>query len=201
MTSPRISKPTGGFSLLEMLLVLILAAILVALGSAGYSGAMQAAAITTGADMISDVFAEARTSAVAQNVIVEVRIYELTPQSGGAPAYNALQLHVLKSDGTSPPLSNVRFLSPWAAIDATANHSSLIGANSQVAKPDATDTRLDSHTKIFHFLPDGTTDLSPATSWFLTVRAATQSDPSHFPSNWACVKVDATTGRPQIYRP
>jgi hypothetical protein len=35
----------------------------------------------------------------------------------------------------------------------------------------------------------------------MTVRAANQSDPAHFPANWACVAIDATTGRTQIYRP
>jgi hypothetical protein len=43
--------------------------------------------------------------------------------------------------------------------------------------------------------------LNPATNWFMTVRAATQSAPANFPSNWACIAVDATTGRPRIYRP
>ena len=151
--------------------------------------------------MLSDAFTEARTSAVAQNTSVEVRIYDLPPQPGAAPAYDALQLHWVKADGTTPPINNVLLLSTWAAIDATAAHSPLIGANPQTATPDAADTRLNGQTRVFHFLPDGTTDLNPATNWFLTVRPATQSDPAHFPSNWACVKVDATTGRPQVYRP
>jgi len=132
---------------------------------------------------------------------VEVRIYDLPPQSGATPVYDAIQLHWVKADGTTPPLNNVLLLSSWVAIDATAAHSPLIGANAQTATPDASDTRLNSQTRVFHFLPDGSTDLNPATNWFLTVRPAAQSDPAHFPSNWACVKVDATTGRPQIYRP
>jgi len=184
-----------------MLLVLVLTAGLVALGAEGYSALAQAAAVTTGADMLSDVFTEARTSAVAQNTTVEVRIYDLPPQPGGAPVYDAVQLHWVKADGATPPLNNVLLLSSWIAMDATAAHSPLIGANAQTATPDASDTRLNGQTRVFHFLPDGTTDLNPATNWFLTVRPATQSDPAHFPSNWACVKVDATTGRPQIYRP
>jgi uncharacterized protein (TIGR02596 family) len=191
----------SGFSLLEMALVLVLAAAVFALAGAGYSAMMQSTAVTTGADMISDAFTEARTSAVAQNTSVEVRIYDLPPQPGAAPVYDAVQLHWVKSDGTTPPVASPVLLSSWVAIDATAAHSTLIGSNTETATPDPTDVRLNSNTRVFHFLPDGTTDLNPATNWFLTVRPATQSDPAHFPSNWACVKVDATTGRPQIYRP
>jgi len=190
-----------GFSLLEMLLVLALAAGVVALASEGYSAMIQASAVTSGADMLSDVFTEARQGAIAQNTSVEVRIYDLPPQPGAAPAYDAIQLHWVKANGTTPPVSNVLWLSTWVAIDATAAYSPLIGANTQTATPEAGDMRLTGQTRVFHFLPDGSTDLNPATNWFLTVRASTQSDPSHFPSDWACVRVDATTGRPQIYRP
>jgi len=197
----RDRAPHRGFSLLEMLLVLVLIAGLVALATEGYSTMVQATAVTTGADMISDAFTEARQCAVAQNTSVEVRIYDLPPQPGAAPVYDAIQLHWLKADGTTPPVSNALLLPTWVAIDATATHSPLIAANTQTATPDTGDARLSGTTRVFHFLPDGTTDLDPVANWFLTVRAASQSDPAHFPSNWACVQVDPTTGRPQIYRP
>jgi prepilin-type N-terminal cleavage/methylation domain-containing protein len=58
------------FSLLEMLLVLALLAVLIVLAIEGYNGVVQAAAVTTGADMLSDAFTEARASAVAQNTPV-----------------------------------------------------------------------------------------------------------------------------------
>ena len=157
--------------------------------------------MTTGTDMISDALTEARASAVAQNTTVEVRIYDLPPQPGAAPVYDALQLHWLKADGTTPPVAGPTLLPSWVVIDATPAHSPLIGLNTQTAPPDASDTRLNGQTRVFHFLPDGSTDLNPATNWFMTVRAATRSDPAHFPSNWACVAVDAATGRAQIYRP
>jgi uncharacterized protein (TIGR02596 family) len=184
-----------------MLLVLALLAVVVVLAMEGYSATVQATAVTTGADMLGDALTEARASAVAQNTTVEVRIYDLPPQPGAAPVYDALQLHWLKADGTTPPVASPTLLPAWIVIDATPAHSSLIAANSQTATPDAGDTRLNSQTRVFHFLPDGSTDLNPAANWFMTVRAATQSDPAHFPSDWACIGVNATTGRPQIYRP
>jgi uncharacterized protein (TIGR02596 family) len=197
----KIPTRAPGFSLLEMLLVLALVTGLAFLAMEVYSATIQAAALTAGADMLSDALTEARTSAVAQNTTVEVRIYDLPPQPGAAPVYDALQLHWLKADGTTPPVANPVFLSSWVVIDATPAHSPLIAANSQTVTPDAGDERLNGNTRVFHFFPDGSTDLNPATNWFMTVRAATQSDPAHFPSNWACVQVDSTTGRPQIYRP
>ena len=184
-----------------MLLVMALIATLVVLAMMGYSATVQSTAVTAGADMISDALTEARADAVAQNTAVEVRIYDLPPQPGAAPVYNALQLHWVKADKTTPAVASPTFLPAWVVIDATAAHSTLIAANTNTPPTDAGDMRLNSQTRVFHFLPDGSTDLNPATNWFMTVRAATQSDPAHFPSNWACIAVDATTGRPQIYRP
>jgi len=189
------------FTLLEILMVLAVTAIAVALAMAGYAGIVQSSAVTTGADMISDLLAEGRSDAVAQNTTVEVRIYDLPPQPNAAPVYDALQLHWIKPDGTTPAVTSPVLLSSWIAIDATATHSTLIAANTSSATPDASDARLNGNTRVFHFLPDGSTDLNPATNWFVTVRAANQSDPAHFPVNWACVAIDATTGRTQIYRP
>jgi uncharacterized protein (TIGR02596 family) len=190
-----------GFSLLELILVFAVVAALGFLAMQGLSSATQSAAVTTSADMINNAFAEARASAVAQNTEVEMRLYNLPPANGGAAIYDALQLHWLKADGTTPPVSPVLFLASGAAIDATADHSPLIGANSESATADSSDPRLNNLTRVFHFLPDGSTDLNPATNWFLTVRAAAASDPAHFPSNWASVGLNPTTGRAQIYRP
>jgi len=189
------------FSLLEMLMVLVLIAVGVALASKGYAVMMQSAAVSTGAAMISDVLTEGRRDAVAQNTTVEVRIYNLPPQAGGTPVYDAVQLHWVEANATTPPVNAVLFLPAWVVIDATAAHSPLIASNTNVASTDASDPRLNSQTRVFHFLPDGSTDLNPATNWFMTVRAATQSDPACFPSDWASVQVDATTGRAQVYRP
>jgi len=189
------------FTLLELLMVLVVTIIVLALAMGGYAAMIQSSAVTTGADMISDLLSEGRTEAVAQNMEVEVRIYDLPLQPGGAAVYDALQLHWIKSDGTTPPVANLLLLSSWVVIDTTSTHSPLIASNTQAATPDATDARLNGNTRVFHFLPDGSTDLNPATNWFMTVRPASQSDPNHFPSNWGCIAVDAATGRTQIYRP
>ncbi len=189
------------FSLLEMLVVLALGAILIAMSMEGYSAIVQSTAVTTGAAMLDDALTQARASAVAQNTPVEVRIYDVPPHPGAAPAYDAVQLHWLKADKTTPPVASVMLLSSWVAIDSTPTYSPLIALNSLPAMPDASDARLNGATRVFHFLPDGSTDLNPATNWFMTVRAASQSNPAHFPANWACIRIDPTTGRSQIYRP
>jgi uncharacterized protein (TIGR02596 family) len=195
------SRIRSGFSLLELALVLAISAILVGLAGLGYAGVMQSTALTTGADMICDTFAEGRTSAIVQNMEVEVRFYDVPAQPGAAPTYSALQLHWIKANGTCPAVNRVMSLSSWVSMDATGSHSPLIASNAQTPTPDSTDPLLNAQTRVFHFLPDGTTDLNPTTNWFVTVRPASQSDPANFPSNWSCVKIDPMTGRTQIYRP
>jgi hypothetical protein len=107
----------------------------------------------------------------------------------------------VNAGGTTPALQPTLDLPAAVVMDATAAHSTLIGANGEAPTPDATDGLLNGQTRVFHFLPDGSTDLNPAMVWSLTVRAATQSDPAHFPNDWACLVIDPPTGRVQIYRP
>ena len=90
------------FSLLELLVVMAVLAVLVAVVLEGYAGMVQSTAVTTGAAMLSDALTQGRSDAVAQNTTIEVRIYDLPPEAGGAPAYDAMQLHWLKADGTTP---------------------------------------------------------------------------------------------------
>lgn len=137
---------------------------------------------------------------MARNVPVEVRIYALHA-SGNTTAYTALQLHALKPDGTATALTAPLFLPAGMVIDTTAEHSTLIASNPQAVTPDPADTRLDGATRVIRFLPDGAADLAAGSRWFLTVRAANSSDPAHFPSNWACIEVEPSTGRATLYRP
>ncbi len=190
-----------GFSLLELLVVLALIVGLAAVSLAAYSSMMRAAALTTGAELVSDALTEARQDAMTQNLTVEVRLYDLPGPGQSASAYRALQLHALKPDGTTPPLRALLNLPTGVAFDTTPLHSSLIAGKTDLPTPDAGDPHLDGQTRAFHFLADGSTDLLPTEAWFLTLRATTQSDPAHFPSDWACVTVDPTTGRIQVFRP
>ena len=186
------------FSLLELLLVLTLIAGLSAASVAAYFSMTQAAALGTGAETLNDLLGDARQDAVTQNTPVEVRLYDLADPT---PDYRAVQLHWLKADGTKPAAGNLLFLPTGVVIDSTAMHSSIIGSNPLTATPDPADSHFNSQTRVFHFFPDGSTDLPAGSSWFLTLRAATQSDPAHFPSNWASITVDPATGRAQIFRP
>ena len=189
-----------GFTLLEIALVLVVIAVITGIGFESYTFSMQGAAISAGADDVNNAFSEARAAAMSQNTPVEVRFYDHALQSGATPVYNAMQLRWYKPDKTTPAVSQVVTLSTWTVFDATSAHSSLI-ASTQAPTPDATDLNLNADTRAFHFYPDGSTDLAAGTTWCLTVRAATQSDPAKFPTNWACVSVDPATGRAQVFRP
>jgi type II secretory pathway pseudopilin PulG len=96
----------GAFSLLELLLSMSLIAVLTVAGLAAYSSVAQAAALTEAAQQVSDLLAEGRDKAIAQNTTVEVRFYDLPGSTDPAPAYRALQLHWLKADGTKPAVQS-----------------------------------------------------------------------------------------------
>jgi uncharacterized protein (TIGR02596 family) len=189
------------FSLLELLCVLAIAAALTAAALDGLASMMQSTALTTGAERLRDALGAAHHAAVTQNVTVEVRFYAVAGTAGAGPFYRVVQAHALNADGTITPVSPVATLPAGMTIDPTAAHSPILGSNTETATADPSDPLLNGQTRVFHFLPDVSTDLNASTNWFLTVRAATASDPAHFPSNWACLSLDPTTGRVQIYRP
>jgi uncharacterized protein (TIGR02596 family) len=175
--------------------------ILVSIGIAGYTRLIDSATIDAGAQQMNDLLTEARQDAINQNTAVEVRLYQAAAVTGRPIAYGVVQLRWIKSDGTTPPAGRPFFLPQAAVIDATSVHSSLVTTNTEVPTADPTDLRINPLTRAFHFLPSGSTDLATTGKWLLTLRAASQSDPAHFPANWACVEVDPVTGRTQIYRP
>ena len=190
-----------GFSLLELLFVLVIVGVLVSVSLAGYASIAQATALTTGAAALSDLFTEAKQDAVTKNLSVEVRIYDVPLSTDSHSAYRALQLHWLNADGTTPGIAPPLYLPASMIMDATVQHSSLIAANSQTVPTDMSDPRLNRQTRVFHFLADGSTDLTPGEPWFVTLRAESASDPNHFPNDWACLTLDPTTGHVQTYRP
>lgn len=188
--------PRRAFTLLELMLAMLISIILIGCAMAGAAKLLEANAIGTGAQMVQDGLAEARQDAVTQNLTVEVRVYA----APGGNGFDTLQLRSLNADGTTAPLARRLLLPTGAVIDGTATHSSLVTTNSRPAA-DAGDPFLDANTRCFHFLPAGGTDLAPPGPWMLTVRSAAAGDPSHFPSNWACITVDPVTGRAQIHQP
>ena len=196
ISSLMIQHTRRAFTLLELLLATVIVTVLAYFCLAGFSRLIEANALGTSAQMIRDSLIEARQDAVAQNITVEVRVYADSTGNG----FNALQLHARNTDGTTPALSLPVLLSVGTVIDATAAHSSLVTTGSSLPA-DSTDPRLNAQTRCFHFLPSGATDLAPPGPWTLTVRGAGSSNPARFPSNWACITLDAATGRAQIYRP
>jgi uncharacterized protein (TIGR02596 family) len=203
----RPEQPSGnstarkGFTLLEMVVTVALIAALAGAGAAAYFAVIQATALDAATQLLGDFFAEARQDAVTQNMTVEVRLYQVPGAIDATPVYREMQLHWLEANGTTPPIRPPLALPASVVLDATAVHSSLIAGNAEAVPTDTGDPLLNKQTRVFHFLSDGSTDLNPAGSWFLTLRAAAQADPTHFPVNWACLTLDPVTGRVQIFRP
>jgi prepilin-type N-terminal cleavage/methylation domain-containing protein len=119
---PRRSVHPPGFTMLEVVLAMTIAAIVVCLSVAGYTRFIEATAIDGAAQMVNDVLTEARQDAVTQNKTVEVRLYA----ASGGNAYDALQLHWVDSDGTTPAAAPAVILPQAAVIDATPSHLAVV---------------------------------------------------------------------------
>ncbi len=79
-----------GFSLIEMLFVIVIVAVLAAIIAPNAISAMSSSRLTSAADEVVGLVDHARQVAIALNRVVEVRFYQFS-DSSGANFYQAVQ--------------------------------------------------------------------------------------------------------------
>lgn len=201
MTSrPKSKRSRRGFSLTELMVVVLIVGVLAALSVPAYLGASQAAQVTTAAYRVLDSLTLARQIAISENRRVEVRLYQ---HAGGGedPQYAAFATYKLEpNQSTALPAQRVEMLPRRVVIDPSDSYSPLVSrtGSSQAVNPAAFDARYDGNTRCFRFHPDGTTDLARNEQWFLTLRPKSQPG---ITGNWATVMLDPVTGAAKLLRP
>jgi len=206
---PHRSRCNAGMTLIEILSVLAILAILLVAGTPVAFGVMQASRLGSSGDSVLARLLEAQQMAITQDTDVEVRIYE---GSDSTPRWCALQTYVLKissdpavdatGEGTFQPAETIFRLDSSVAINNQAKLSTLFNLKAVAEDASAVNpgVGLTRHVA-FRFHSDGSTDLTPGKSWFLTLVAQTSAaDPSP-PANYYTIQIDPATGRMRTFRP
>lgn len=217
MKKPRPIARQTAFSLIELLVVITIIAIIATFSVPAVTGILRGSSITQGSQMLTEQFSLARQLALSKNRSIEVRFYLYAdPESPGESIatnttwqYHAMQLFEVLESGAAVPIDKLQRLPGIVIMSSRFTFSSLISDNGQVAKPPTSkDPELPrgvgrNYNYIsFRYLPDGSTNLAPTASWFLTIHNLTDKPNGTTPPiNFFTIQVDPVSGATKGFRP
>jgi len=213
----RPSPAAAGFTLVELLVVLAIVGILVALGLPAFSRMVTASNLSAGGRSLVDQLNLARQTAMAKNSQVEFRLYKLPeaslPATAAPSQYRAFQSFVLTKGGTETnAVARAAFLPKSIIFLSSPSASSLLPENPATSPAlvsgEQTGARFNGYQPsaydymVFHFNPDGSTDLDPTANWYVSL--AFEKAPlgaEGVPTDFITVQIDPINGRVRSFRP
>ena len=198
------------FSLIELLVVIAIIGVMSALVVPAMSSVLRGNEMNRAEQMVQQQLASARQTAIARNRRVEVRLYKFdNPDDiGTTQTFCALQSFLIDDTGAATPIGRLTKLPATVLINENTANSTLLTLSDKTSWP-APDPKISlpavgtTYTaKAFQFRPDGSTSLSSADKWFLTLHAATAgATASTLPANFATIQIDPVSGAVRTYRP
>lgn len=188
------------FSLIELLIVIVIMAIMVALSVPAMNSIAQGSGVNRAGQTVGDMIILGRQEAVAKNRDVEIRFVRVpASQNDGTEGLTALQLWVL-TDTSAKPVSRIGRLPQGVAISSNSMLSPLLGAEGSTAKSTNFGGLGNCSYVSFKIRANGSLSSSVTMSNnFLTVGLV--SDTKIPPANHYSIRVNPITGRVSIYRP
>lgn len=222
------TRPPGstGFSLVELLVVMLIAAMILAFGVGVALQSQTAPTLASGVLHIKGVLDQARQTALSSNKYVQVRFYK--PSGGERPGYTAIGFFLADSPfygsaadyqrwlglGAMKPAARPQFLPSSLLLPDSATEgrflNDLAADNNFVRTGQSRIAGQDYDWVAFYFLPDGTTDFQYVSGSRYDVRQAHfavvarneyERTAPNLPPNYAIFAVPPSTGRPIVFRP
>ena len=211
----------SAFSLIELVVVIAIIAIIATFTVPAATTILRGSAITQASQTLTDQISLARQMALSRNRAVEVRFYQYAdPEAPGETVgdqstwkYRAIQLFEIVESGVAIPLDKPQRLPVSVVIEPNIAFSTLIPATP--TKPAATDPDLprgiikpNYRYASFRFLQDGSTNLAPTSTWFVSIHnltdtptGTTMKKANGDPINFFTLQIDPVSGAIKGFRP
>jgi len=221
----------AGFSLIELLAVIVIIAIIGSLAVPSFSKIVKSSEVTQAGQMVLDQLNLTRLKAITRGRNYEIRFYKYDPKEipgTNTPNYRAFLVFEQMEDLTYRPVTRLFKLPPSIIIDTgvakdaksltTINFPSFPSSDPPREQDGATELSVDKtqilgamkgtsykYTPIT-FRPSGSTSLNKDLTWILTVRPALPNDPGSQTDlskvpNFITIQIDPYTGVARYFRP
>lgn len=217
-------KPQGGFSLIEMLIVLGVVGLLLAFAAPNLFSLINASTLTGEGTLLENQLTLAQQEAMARSADVEVRFFKLSDESAAQveEAFRGYQLFQYDATGKMVPISSFFRIRPPAVIHERL--STLVQENMNVERkqrkfgfdspragtveaPSGKGGSMQTTEYVaFRFRPDGSTDLPVRAgedndTWYVTLVQGEGASSSRTPDNFVCIQVNPYNGQIAQFRP
>jgi uncharacterized protein (TIGR02596 family) len=202
----------GGFSLLELLVVMTIIILLAVLAGPSVGIALRGNRLTQATDTIVGVLNVARQSAVSRNQTVEVRFYCYTnpEMPGDTGQCHALQLFIVDDSGNYTPQGTIKPFPQSVVVTTNTNLSSLFGITLPTGSASPIPRVGTNYTYTsFQYYRSGATSLRNAS--FTTppgvcitvgnMLDVTNTTSTTTPTNYATILIDPYNGSVKTFRP
>lgn len=203
-------RKRGAFTLVELLVVVTIIALLLAAIVSGVR-VTRGRDISNGGTMMMENLSLARELAVAGNHSMEVWFVQPTGDATNT-FINALQVFSVDVNGNSTPYTEIQRLPVSVGIDSGSILSNIF--TTTYAAPTVTPPPIAGYGTngtsynawVVRFLPDGSTTLTAAKNWYLTLHERVRGDGLSAARlqagiDYAVVGVNPSTGKANLYRP
>jgi len=221
MNSSNSDRP-GGFSLIEMMVVLGLVGLLMAFAAPNLFSLISSTSLSGEGTLLRNQLTLAQQTAVSKSADVEIRFFytDDTSNASNLSLYRAYQLFQYNRDGEMEPVSGFfRIRAPVAIHEnlSTLLEDSTAQGNDRKfgfvaphrgrypAPVGFGGSEVDTAYMAFRFRPDGSTDLPFRTSegdtWYITLVQGEGALQDNKPPNFLCLQVNPYNGQISEFRP
>jgi len=197
------TRTSKAFTLVEMIMVVALAALIIAMAVPGFTGVVNSMEINTAVDQITGELRKARQMAMTQNRAVEIRFFQFTDDTmiDGEPTIRMYQSWRQEGDGMLRPMANLQRL-PRAIVVSADPTLTKLGAPITLSEADrevAPSLPSEGTYLPVRFQPDGSTAFTRGEVWHLTIKEAARTE--NPPTNFTTFVIEPLTGAVKLYRP